>query len=86
MSINIPSVLPGAPTAAESPSSNTAPAPQVQPVQPTAQASADTVRLTAAEQVYQLYNQGQKVSQIASSLSLSVAAVNSYLNLSKTSG
>ena len=83
MSINIPSVLPGAP-AAESLSSNTAPAPQVQPVQPTARSSADTVQLTAAERVYQLYHQGQKVSQIASSLSLSVAAVNSYLNISKT--
>jgi DNA-binding NarL/FixJ family response regulator len=43
---------------------------------------ADTVQLSVAQQVYQLYNQGQKVSEIASTLSLTVAAVNSYLNLS----
>jgi DNA-binding CsgD family transcriptional regulator len=46
------------------------------------QIAADTVQLTEAQQVYQLYNQGQRVSQIASSLSLSQAAVNGYLNLS----
>lgn len=82
MSINIPSVASGAPTASASPAPLSEPAPQVQPVQQAANSSADTVKLTSAEQVYQLYNQGQKVSQIASSLSLSVAAVNSYLNLS----
>jgi DNA-binding NarL/FixJ family response regulator len=48
--------------------------------QPTTKAS-DTVHLTEAQQVYQLYNQGMQVTQIASSLSLSVAAVNSYLNI-----
>jgi DNA-binding NarL/FixJ family response regulator len=52
--------------------------------QPTTTAS-DTVQLTESQQVYQLYNQGFQVSQIASSLSLTVAAVNSYLNIS-TSG
>lgn len=82
MSINIPSVASGAPAAAASPASVSAPAPQVQPVQQAANGASDTVRLTSAEQVYQLYNQGQKVSEIASSLSLSVATVNSYLNLS----
>jgi DNA-binding NarL/FixJ family response regulator len=44
----------------------------------------DTVQLTVAQQVYQLYNQGQQVPQIAVSLNLSVAAVNSYLNLSNS--
>jgi DNA-binding NarL/FixJ family response regulator len=52
--------------------------------QPTANAGADTVQLSEAQQVYQLYNQGQRVSQIASSLSLTEAAVNGYLNLSAT--
>jgi DNA-binding NarL/FixJ family response regulator len=56
------------------------------PPQPKASAAGDTVQLTEAQQVYQLYNQGLQVSQIASTLSLSVAAVNSYLNLSNTGG
>jgi DNA-binding transcriptional regulator LsrR (DeoR family) len=42
------------------------------------------VQLTAAQQVYQLYNQGQTVSQIASSLSLTEAVVNGYLNVTST--
>ena len=46
----------------------------------------DTVSLTQAEQVYQLYNQGQSVSQIASSLGLSEAAVNADLNPSNSPG
>jgi DNA-binding NarL/FixJ family response regulator len=53
--------------------------------QPVANAGADTVQLTEAQQVDQLYTQGQRVSQIASSLSLTEAAVNSYLDLSATS-
>ena len=44
----------------------------------------DHVNLTETQQVYQLYNQGQRVSQIASNLSLSVEAVNSYLNIANT--
>jgi DNA-binding NarL/FixJ family response regulator len=55
---------------------------QSQPQQSTI--ASDTVQLTEAQQVYQLYNQGMQVSQIASSLSLSVAAVNSYLNISNS--
>jgi hypothetical protein len=39
----------------------------------------DTVTLTEAQQVYQLHLQGQKISQIASTLSLPVDLVNSYL-------
>ena len=82
MSTSISSVLLNAPSAAANPSANQAPAPKPQPV---ANAATDTVQLTEAQRVYQLYNQGQKVSQIASSLSLTQAAVNGYLSLS-TSG
>ncbi len=52
--------------------------------QPAANAGGDTVQLTESQQVVQLYNQGQRVTQIASSLNLTEAAVNSYLNLSAT--
>jgi DNA-binding CsgD family transcriptional regulator len=44
----------------------------------------DIVQLTEAQRVYQLYNQGQPVSQIANVLSLSEAQVNSYLKLSNS--
>jgi DNA-binding NarL/FixJ family response regulator len=64
---------------------NTAPAASAARPQPAANAGADTVQLTEAQQVDQLYNHGQRVSQIASSLSLTEAAVNSYLDLSATS-
>jgi DNA-binding NarL/FixJ family response regulator len=47
--------------------------------------SADTVKLSVSQQVTQLYQAGQQVPQIASSLSLSVDTVNSYLNISSTS-
>jgi len=59
-------------------------APAARP-QPAANAGGDTVQLTEAQQVDQLYTQGQRVSQIASTLSLTEAAVNSYLDLSATS-
>jgi DNA-binding NarL/FixJ family response regulator len=52
--------------------------------QPTANEAGDTVQLTESQQVVQLYNQGQRISQIASSLSLSEAAVNIYLDLTAT--
>jgi DNA-binding NarL/FixJ family response regulator len=57
---------------------------QTQPQQQPATRGSDTVQLTEAQQVYQLYNQGYQVTQIASTLSLSVAAVNSYLNISSS--
>jgi DNA-binding NarL/FixJ family response regulator len=79
MSIEIPSVASSTPSAARS-APNPAPA-QPKPAQSSTHGSEDTVRLTAAQQVYQLYNHGQKISQIASALSLSVAEVNNYLNL-----
>jgi len=64
---------------------NTAPAAPAARPQPATNAGADTVQLTEAQQVDQLYTQGQRVSQIASTLSLTEAAVNSYLDLSATS-
>lgn len=52
-----------------------------QQVQQIVSDSADTVQLTVAQQVAQLYQQGQQVSQIATSLSLTVDSVNSYLGI-----
>lgn len=49
-----------------------------------ASTAADTVQLSEAQQIYQLYNEGQKVSQIATSLSLPVEIVNTYLGISGT--
>jgi DNA-binding NarL/FixJ family response regulator len=43
-----------------------------------------TVQLSEAQQVYQLYNQGQQVPQIAATLNLSVAAVNTYLGITNS--
>jgi DNA-binding NarL/FixJ family response regulator len=81
MSISISSSLPAAAVAATNSSVRSAAA---QPTQPTTNTSADTVRLSESQQVYQLYNQGQRISQIASNLSLTVSAVNSYLGISDT--
>jgi DNA-binding NarL/FixJ family response regulator len=85
----IASLLPPVTTAADSGSSTTignaafTPPSQPQPQpQLSANGSSDAVQLTEAQQVYQLYNQGMQIPQIASNLSLSVAAVNSYLNIS----
>jgi hypothetical protein len=50
--------------------------------QPTANTTADTVQLSESQQVYQLHNQGRTVSQIATTLSLPVALVNTYLGIS----
>jgi len=81
----IPSVLAPAATAATATANPPAnPAPPAQ--QPAPTAAEDTVQLTEAQRVYQLYNRGQPVSQIALTLSLPLAAVNSYLNLTKTGG
>jgi len=57
-----------------------------QPVQPSTNNLADTVTLTESQQVYQLYNQGQQVSQIATTLSLPVEIVNNYLGITATTG
>jgi DNA-binding NarL/FixJ family response regulator len=81
MSTSISSVLLNASSVAANPSANASPAPPAAKPQPAANVAADTVQLSEAQQVYQLYNQGQRVSQIASNLSLTQAAVNGYLNL-----
>jgi len=79
MSVSIsPSI---ASLSAANPSPNTAPA---QKVQQPANNGGDTVKLSESQQVYQLYNQGRTVSQIALSLSLAVSAVNNYLNISNS--
>jgi DNA-binding NarL/FixJ family response regulator len=86
MSITISSALSAVSSAAAN-SPTTAAAPQQvqqQPVQQPTPSSADTVTFTEAQQVYNLYNQGQTVPQIATSLSLSVSLVNDYLGI--TSG
>jgi DNA-binding NarL/FixJ family response regulator len=75
----IPSLFSAAP-AGENETVNVNP-PAAQSPQPAATPT-DTVQLTEADRVYQLYNQGQQVPQIANTLSLSEAAVNSYLNIS----
>ena len=64
---------------AATPSANTSTA--TQKVQQPANTAGDTVKLTVSQQVYQLYNQGQTVTQIANSLSLTVGTVNNYLNI-----
>jgi len=85
MSISVSSALATASVAANSPSTSAAQRIQ-QPTNQQPTSSADTVRLTEAQQVYQLYNQGQAVSQIASNLSLTVSAVNGYLGNSGSTG
>jgi len=85
MSVSISSVPAAAVATAANSGAAAAPAPQKvqQPVQSVAP---DTVTLTAAQQVYQLYNQGQTVTQIATSLSLSVSLVNNYLGIIPSGG
>lgn len=79
MTISVSSSLPAAAVAATNSSARSAAAPTQQ-----VQAQADTVRLSESQQVYQLYNQGQGISEIASNLSITVSAVNSYLGISGT--
>lgn len=82
MSSPISSQFPSAPAAGANTATPAAQAPRPQPVTKT---EGDTVELTLSQRVYQLHNQGQRVSQIATALNLSVAAVNSYLNISTKS-
>jgi hypothetical protein len=83
MGISISSALSTASLAAANSSSTSAAA---RNPQPTINNTADTVHLSASQQVYQLYNQGQSVSQISTSLSLPVAIVNTYLGISSGAG
>lgn len=83
MSISISSSLSTASLAATNSSSTSAAA---RNPQPTINQSGDTVKLSESQQVYQLYNQGQAVSQIATTLSLPVEIVNNYLGIAATAG
>lgn len=80
MSIAITSSLPA--TSFTNASTNAAPAPRPQPA---TNAPVDIIQLTEAQQVYQLYNQGQEISQIATTLSLPVETVNNYLGINASS-
>ncbi len=79
MTISISSSLPAESAAADSPSA--APAPKAQPI---ANNTADVVKLSASQQIHQLYSQGQRISQIAFSLNLPIETVNSYLGITNT--
>lgn len=68
--------------AAAANASGAAVAQRPQPVTPNI---TDTVRLTEAEQVDQLYSQGHSVPQIAFNLDLTAQAVDRYLNISTNS-
>ena len=81
MSSPISSQFPNAPPAGGNGALTAAPADRSQPI---TKAEGDTVELTLSERVYQLHTQGQRVSQIATTLNLSEAAVNNYLNISST--
>jgi DNA-binding NarL/FixJ family response regulator len=84
MSLTITSALSAASlAAANSPSTAATEQPAQQQVQQPVSNSGDTVTLTEAQQVFNLYNQGQTVPQIASSLSLSVSMVNNYLGITQ---
>jgi DNA-binding NarL/FixJ family response regulator len=78
---SIPSFVSTAASTTATAAANARPAPPQPPPTNTAQS---TIQLTEAEQVYQLYIQGQPVSQIALNLGLPEALVNNYLNLSPT--
>jgi DNA-binding NarL/FixJ family response regulator len=86
MSISVTSAIPTLSFVTGNTASNAQAAQNQRPVQPTNTRPADTVRLTEAQQVYQLYNQGQKISQIASALNLSVESVNNYLGITTAAG
>jgi len=78
MSISVSSLLSTASVAAANASSTSA---ANRTPQPTTNDPAYKVTLTEAQQVYQLYNRGQAISQIATSLSLTQSAVNNYLGI-----
>lgn len=80
MSSAITNVLPIQRAAGQADSGKTAAAqPSVASTRQTSTA-ADVVQISEAQRVYQLYNQGQTIQQIALGLNLSVAAVNEYLS------
>lgn len=83
MSISVSSSLS---TASVAPANSSSISAAARTPQPTTNKSAYTVELTEAQQVYQLYNKGQQVSQIATALSLSQTVVNNYLGIAVSNG
>jgi DNA-binding NarL/FixJ family response regulator len=81
MSISISNSLSTASLADATASSDAAAAQRTQ--QSTAE-STDTVKLSQSQQAVQLYQQGEQVSYIASSLGLPVETVNTYLGISNS--
>jgi DNA-binding NarL/FixJ family response regulator len=86
MSIPVTSAIPTLSFATGNTASNAQAAQNQRQPQQTNARPADTVRLTEVQQVYQLYNQGQKISQIASALNLSVESVNNCLGITTAAG
>jgi hypothetical protein len=76
MSVSIPSVIPNTSIVFSGPNSAA-----VRTEQPEIPTETDTVTLTEAQRAYQLYNQGQKATEIAASLSLPVETINIFLGL-----
>jgi DNA-binding NarL/FixJ family response regulator len=81
MSITISNSFPSPSFTAANAASNVAAAPVVQ--QATTEPATDVVKLSEAQQVYQLSHQGQSAQQIATNLSLTLETVNSYLVVSQ---
>jgi DNA-binding NarL/FixJ family response regulator len=84
MSISISSALSTAVVAAANSSSNAAPVERNPQPQQTANTSGYTLQISEAQQVYQLYNEGQQIPQIAAALNLPVSTVNDYLGVSSS--
>jgi DNA-binding NarL/FixJ family response regulator len=86
MSISISSALSTAAATAANSTQNETQGTQGRQPQPqqTTNNAGYTVQLSEAQQVYQLYNQGQQVPQIAAALNLSVPAVNNYLGITSS--
>lgn len=84
MSISIPNSFPSTQPTYGNTSPNAGGAQTARPVQQNTGTQTDTVTLTEAQQVYQLYNQGQQVPQIATTLRLTVATVNNYLGITNS--
>ncbi len=81
MSLSIPSSFPAASYDASAVSSTAAAAP---PAQPTSNSAPYVIKLTVAQQAFQLSLQEQTVPQIADTLSVTIAAVNSYLGITNS--
>jgi hypothetical protein len=79
MSISIPGPSTAASFAASGPASNAA---TPQSTQQNTTNRADTVKLSASQQIRQLHAAGQTVTQIATRVRLPVEIVNSYLGIS----